>query len=67
MTVYQLHAVGPDGMSGSRERCIYSTTVFRTHEAADRRTETFRQTCIHNGMLAEPIEVAVEPLEVIDE
>jgi hypothetical protein len=64
--VYQLRATGEDGLGCTLTRSITTTTVFPTEEAAGRRIEPFRRKCLDQHLLCEPVEVAVVPLEVID-
>ncbi len=65
--VYFLEARGISWLIGEAPGRARSTTAFTTKAGAERRIEQFRQLCIDQKKLSPdfPINVTVEPLEII--
>ena len=65
--VYQLKAVGIDGMSCNSLKKIYSTTVFLTREVASSKIAKFRKKLIDGFFLldSDDLQISIEPLEII--
>jgi hypothetical protein len=64
MQVFQLRAEGLDILAGSRKRVINSSTVFATHELAEKRTDKFRS--LVSDMVENPT-ITIIPIDVIME